>query len=121
MADIVMNKKTHLDCEEVIVRAVQFFSTENWQVTSQSGRAVTLKGKGRVPIGFLILTIIALVACVIPGIILYFCVIRQMQGFQNMVVTASPIQGGSEVSISHPKSSKKLADKFMMALPSMAP
>jgi len=34
MADLVTNGKTSLSSEEVIVRAVQFFSTAKWKATS---------------------------------------------------------------------------------------
>ncbi len=117
MADIITNQKTSLPCEEVVIRAVQFFSTENWQVTSQSGRAVTLKGKMPIPIGMILLMILGYMACFVPGIILYFMVIKKMRGFQNLVVTASPIERGSEVSVSHPKHAKKTVAKFTAALP----
>lgn len=45
MADLVTNGKTSLSAEEVIVRAIQFFSTERWKATSQSARTATFEGK----------------------------------------------------------------------------
>jgi hypothetical protein len=117
MADIVVNKNTSLPCEEVVVRAVQFFSTSNWQVTSQGNRAVTLKGRVPIPIGLILLTIIGYLCCVVPGIILYIALVRKLRKFQNLVVTANPTANGSDVSITHPKDAGKLVAKFLAALP----
>ena len=117
MADTVSNKKTSLDSEEAVVRAIQFFSTESWRVTSQSGRAVTLAGKPKIPWVHLACVVIGFIACLVPGIILYIMLIKKVNRFQNMVVTANPIKGGTEVSITYPDHAKKLAEKFLGALP----
>lgn len=45
MADVVKEGRTSLSAEDVIIRAVQFFSTENWRPTSQTVRAATFQGK----------------------------------------------------------------------------
>jgi hypothetical protein len=117
MADAVINKQTHLSTEEVITRAIQFFSTENWRATSQSGRAATFEGKVAVPWLMLLLTVLGYIACFIPGIIMYVMVVRKVRRFQNLVVTASPKDGGSEVVVTCPPQAKKLASRFLEALP----
>jgi hypothetical protein len=117
MANVVVNGKTSLSPEEVIVRAVQFFSTERWKPTSQSQRAATFEGKPPIPWFMMLLTIVGFVACVVPGIILYIMVVRKMYRFVNMVVTANPIEKGTEVSVSYPKTASKLASRFLAALP----
>ena len=117
MADTVATQGTSLSCEDVIVRAIQFFSTEKWSVTTQSQRAVTLKGKPPIPIFHCILTAIGLVCCALPGIILYFLLIRKAMQVSNLVVIANPVESGSEVSITHPSNAKKLVRKFFDALP----
>jgi hypothetical protein len=66
MAALVANKKTSLSAEDVIVRAVQFFSPEKWRATSQSGRAATFQGKPRIPWFMVLLTIIGFAMCVVP-------------------------------------------------------
>jgi len=48
---------------------------------------------------------------------MYIMVIRKMYGFQNLVVTANPIPGGSEVLLQHPKPATRLAKQFLDALP----
>lgn len=120
LATLVANGRTSLPSEEVIVRAVQFFSTERWKPTSQSQRAATFEGKPPIPWFMLLLTIIGFIAFVIPGIILYILVIRKMYRFVNMVVTANPIEKGTEVSVSYPKAASKLASQFLAALPPLA-
>jgi hypothetical protein len=119
MANLTLNKRTSLSAEECIIRAVQFFSTEKWKTTSQSARAGTFEGKPPIPWFLMLLTIIGFVACIIPGIIMYIMVIRKMYRFYNLVVTANPISGGTEVSISYPKLAEKLATRFAEALPAL--
>lgn len=119
MADLVTNGKTSLSAEEVIVRAVQFFSTERWKATSQSSRTATFEGKPPIPWFMFLLTILGFAACIVPGIIMCVMVIREMYRFVNLVVTANPITKGTEVSVSHPETAKKLVNRFMAALPQL--
>jgi hypothetical protein len=117
MADLVTQGKTSLTCEDVIVRAVQFFSTENWRPTGQSARTATFQGKPKIPWFMLLLTVLGFLACILPGIIMYIMVIRKMYRFLNIVVTANPISGGSEVVVQYPQPAEKLARRFLEALP----
>lgn len=117
MADKVANGKTSLSAEEVIVRSVQFFSTSKFRATSQSGRTATFQGRPPIPWVMLILTIIGFMMCLVPGIIMYLMVLRKMYRFYNLVVTANPIGGGTEVSITHPDWASKLVTQFFGALP----
>ena len=66
MADIVKSVQTSLAAEEVIVRAVQFFTTENWRPTTQSSRTATFQSKPPIPWLWLLLTILGFVACIVP-------------------------------------------------------
>ena len=120
MADKVVNGKTSLPSEEVIIRAVQFFSTEKFRTSSQSGRAATFDGRPPIPWFMILLTIIGLICCVVPGVIMYIMVIRKMLRFHNLVVTASPIDGGTEVSVTHPDWAAAKAKRFLAALPPLA-
>lgn len=120
MADLIANARTSLSSEEVIVRAVQFFATEKFRTGSQSGRVATFDGKQPIPWGMLLLTILGFVFCIVPGIIMYIMVIRKMYRFQNLVVTANPIAGGTEVSISHPSWAAATVKRFVGALPPFA-
>jgi len=117
MAQMVTNSRTTLPGEEVIVRAVQFFTNEKWRPQTQSARNATFEGKPPIPWGLLILTIIAFFAFIVPGIILYILLIARMYRLQNIVVTANPITGGTEVVISHTKSAKKVVNQFINLLP----
>lgn len=116
MADRVANGKTSLSAEEVIVRAVQFFSTEKFKATSQSGRTATFEGRPPIPWGMLLLTVLGFIACLVPGIIMYVMVIRKMYRFYSLVVTANPIPGGTEVSITYPDFAETLVPRFLGAL-----
>jgi hypothetical protein len=120
MADVVKQATTSLGYEDVIARAVQFFATEKWKPTSQSGRTATFEGKPPIPWFMLLLMIIGFIACIIPGIIIYIALIRKMYRFHNLVVTASAIPGGSEVILQYPPSAEKLARRFLEALPPMS-
>ena len=118
MADIVTTGQTSLPAEDVIVRAVQFFATENWRPTTQSQRTATFQGKPPIPWLMLLLTVVGFVACIVPGIILYIMVLRKMLRFQNLVVTANPLPAcGTEVVLQYPEQARKLAGRFLAVLP----
>lgn len=120
MADSVLNKQTSLSGEEVITRAVQFFSTESWRTTSQSPRAATFEGKPPIPWFMLFFTFIGYLCCVIPGVIMYIMVIKKLRRFQNLVVTVTPMSTGTEVTVTYPSHAKKLASRFLAALPELS-
>jgi hypothetical protein len=115
--DITTNCKTSLGNEETIARAVQFFSTEKWRATSQSARTVTFQGIIKIPWFMMLVTVAAFAACILPGIIMYIAVIKKMRRFVNLVVTANPVEGGSEVTITHPQAASNLVRRYIEALP----
>ena len=117
MAELVGNVKTSLKGEEIIVRAVQFFTGGKWRTQSQSARIATFAGRPPIPVGMLILTVIGFFFFVLPGIIMYFVVIRKMIQLQNIVVTANPINGGTEVVVKYSKAAIKLVNDFLQSLP----
>ncbi|MCL5884364.1 MAG: hypothetical protein M1377_03290 [Deltaproteobacteria bacterium] len=116
MSDLVANAKTSLAPQDVIIRAVQFFSTKKWRASSQSERIATFDGKF-VPWGLLILTIVGFLACLVPGIIMYIIVLRKAMQFQTIVVTANPIPEGSDVVLKYSKYGNQLVAEFLSALP----
>ena len=117
MADLVLNKRTTISSEEVVTRAVQFFSTAQWRATSQSPRAATFEGIPPIPWFMIVLMILGYICCVVPGIIIQITLIRKMRRFQNLVVTATMQGGGTDVVLTYPKHARKLADRFLAALP----
>lgn len=119
MADLVATRRTTLSPEDVVVRGVQYFSTGKWRATSQSGRSATFQGMPPIPWGLMLLVILGFMACVVPGIVLYFMLIKKLRQFQNLVVTANPIEGGTEVVVTHPDWTAGLVSKFMENLPPM--
>jgi len=72
-----------------------------------------------IPWGLLILTIAGLIACVVPGIICYFLLIKKARQFQNLVVTANPVPGGTEVVINHPDFASAAVSQFVQSLPAL--
>lgn len=121
MADQVTTALTSIAPDDVIARAVQFFSNENWRPTSQSPRTATFQGKPAIPWLYLLAMIVGFVACVVPGIIMYIMVIRKMYRFQNLVVTATANAEGSDVVVQCPSGAVKLAKRFAVALPPVSP
>lgn len=116
MADRVATGRTTLTTEEVIVRAIQYFSTEKFRATSQSARAVTFEGKPPIPWGMLLLIIVGYICCVVPGLIMQFMLIRKMYRFYSLIVAANPIEGGSEVSVTYPDFAGSLVPQFLSVL-----
>lgn len=118
MKNIVTTKQTSLSGEEVITRAIQFFSNEKWRATTQSTRTATFEGKPPIPVFYLFLTMAGLFFFIIPGIILYIRLVKKMHRFQNLVVTVSPNNKGCEVVITCSSTyAKKMTDGFVEALP----
>lgn len=117
MAALVVEARTILSCEDVIARAVQFFSNEKWVPTTQSSRIATFQA--RAPISCLLvgLTIIGFLCFIVPGIILYIFVIRRAMQFQNLIVSASPISTGANVNITYPDHAANLVKRFVELLP----
>lgn len=120
MAESVISSKTSLECEEVIVRAVQFFTSGKWRTQSQSPRVATFAGRPPVPVGMLILTVIGFFFFIVPGFIMYIAFVRKMMQLQNIVVTANLIDGGSDVVVKYSKSATQLVSQFVQSLPSLA-
>src|ERR1700722_7160831 len=120
MADFVLTKQTNLSGEEVVTRAVQFFSTENWRTTSQSPRNATFEGRPPIPWFMMLLMIVGYICCIIPGIIIKIMVIKKMRRFQNIVVAAPAMNQGTEGPVTHPSHAKKLAERFLAPLPELS-
>jgi len=131
MAQKVTNVKTVLSAEDVIVRAVQFFTNERWRTQTQSSRAVTFRANMPVPkiiTGFFLLiggitlsfTIIGLIVgipLIIAGFSILFFAGRQMRGSRDLVVTATPSGNGSEIVITHSQQAVRSVDQFIKSLP----
>jgi len=117
MANVILNKQTNLSGEEVVTRAVQFFSNERWKPTTQSARSATFEGRVPVPWFMLFLTVIGYICCVVPGVIMYVAVVRKMRRFQNLVVATTPMSRGTEVTLTCPSHAKGLAGRFFKTLP----
>jgi len=119
MADLVAAAQTSLSAEDVMVRAVQFFTSEKWQPLTQSSRAATFQGRPPIPVGLLFLTIIGLFFFLVPGIIFYILFVHKVIQFQNLVVTANPVGTGCEVIVTYPKHAEKLVNRFIELLPAV--
>jgi hypothetical protein len=119
MAELVANGKTTLPPEEVIVRAVQFFSGERWRAQTQSSRIATFVGRPKISPMLWLATILGLVFCVVPGVILYFVMIKKAYAFQNIVVTANPASEGSDVIVTYSGQVADLVQRFLALLPSL--
>jgi hypothetical protein len=117
MADQVSTQKTTLAPDDVVVRAVQFFSTGRWEATSQSARSVTFRGKPPFPWLTIFFTVIGFILCIIPGLIMYYVFVRKMYRFYNLVVTATGADNGTTVTVSYPSFASSLVTRFLKALP----
>jgi hypothetical protein len=106
MADLVAGTETTLPPEEVLVRAVQFFTNEKWRAQSQTNRVATFVGMAKIPWTHLLLAILLTFCLVIPGIVYYLLVIRKMRRLRNIVVTTTPKDTGSEVVVTYPRDSQ---------------
>lgn len=134
--DLVASNHTILPCEDVIVRAVQFFTNEKWALQTQSARIATFVGTPRVSAGGIILYLVLIfggvllcftfigaflgVPMIIAGIVLGIRTglrMRGISGRQNLVVTANPLAQGTEVVITYPNRAKNTVSRFLSLLP----
>jgi hypothetical protein len=116
MADLVGSTNVALSPEEVLVRAVQFFTNEKWRAQSQTNRIATFVGVGRVPWFQLILAILLTMCFIVPGVIYYVVVISKARGLQNIVVTTTPKDSGCQVVVTYPPHAQKMVDAFFAAI-----
>ena len=103
--------------EDVIVGAMQFFGAEDWRYTDQSARKVVFRGRPRIPWYMLGLMTAGFLALVVPGVALYLLHIRNTYRFSDIVVTATPVKGGTEVVVRYPAPASALAQRFVEGLP----
>ena len=109
--------KTSHSYEDVIVGAMQFFGAEDWRAMDQTARKVVFRGRPSLPWYMLLLMTAGFLAFVIPGVALYILHVRKTYWFTNIVVTATPIRGGTQVVIQYPEPVAKLAARFVGNLP----
>jgi hypothetical protein len=69
MADLTVNVTTTLPPEDVLVRAVQFFTNERWRAQSQANRIATFVGRPKIPILKILIFVFLLAFFVLPGLI----------------------------------------------------
>ncbi len=100
-----------------MVRAVQFFTNENWRAQSQTNRIATFVGLAKIPWFQLLLSVLLFLCFVVPGLIYYILVIRKIRRLQNIVVTTTPLASGCDVTVTYPPHAHKLVDSFFAALP----
>ena|SRR5689334_3114710 len=117
MADLTQARNTTLPPEDVLVRAVQFFTNERWRAQSQTNRIATFVGTARVPWTHLAVMFLLLMCGAIPGILYYFVVINKMRRLQNIVVTTTPADLGCGVVVTYPAHAQRFVDAFFGSLP----
>ena len=118
MPDLTLTRSTPLPPEEVLVRAVQFFTNERWRAQSQTNRIATFVGMGRVLWTQIVLALLLMMCFVIPGVIYYVVVIAKMRRLQNIVVTTTPRDAGCDVVVTYPSHAQKMVDAFFASIPS---
>ena len=121
MGSVVASKKTSDGYEDVIVGALNFFATEGWRPTGQSARTATFFGRPEVPWRDVALTAAGYLAFVVPGVFLHHRKIRERYGYSNIVVSATPVKGGTEVTVEYPPPAEPLAQRFVDTLPPTEP
>lgn len=117
MGEQVSRKKTSLPPDEVTTRAVEFFSGAKWRTTSQAARTVSFEGRPPIPWLWIVLTVVGFLCCIVPGIILYFVLVRKASNLQTMVVSTTPVAGGCDVMVKHPDYATREVATFLGMLP----
>src|ERR1700682_4193015 len=110
MADLVARTQTTLPPDEVMVRAVQFFTNESWRAQSQTNRVATFVGVPKIPWFQLMLAVLLTFCFIIQGRIYYTLLIRKARQLQNLVVTTTPRQAGCDVVVTYPPYAQRYVD-----------
>ncbi len=118
-AELVATQQTTLPADDVIVRAVQYFTNGKWRAQSQSQRVATFVGIPPIPWVLMFCTYISFFFFLVPGIIMYFFVVRKVRRLQNIVVSCNPNEKGTEVVITYTKIAKNMVDRFLTSLPTV--
>jgi len=131
MAQEVTSIKPTLPSEDVIVRAVQFFSNSRWRVQTQSSRVATfvalyswssfVGGATLVVMGAMLsITLIGLIfgfPLMVLGFIILVIQKQRYRRAKDLIVTVNPLEKGSDVVITHSGAARKLVNQFVEALP----
>lgn len=117
MTPVTSNSRTARCYEDVIVGAMKFFTGEKWRYTTQTARMVTFRGKPRMPWYVSLLMLAGFLAFVVPGLFLYVLHVRKSYQFTTIVVTTTPVRGGTEVVVQYPPSAEPIARRFLGGLP----
>ena len=117
VADKIVTKQTSLPTEQVIERAAAFFGNEHWQVLGQSSRGLSFDGRVRCPWPLCILVVVGCLLLIVPGVLLYFLVVRPRYGRQELAATATPRGTGTEVAVRCRHAAVGLAQRFLAELP----
>jgi hypothetical protein len=112
------SKRTSHGYEDVIVGAMKQFTAEDWRYTDRTARKVIFRSRPKTPWYMLALMTAGFLALVVPGLALYFLHIRTTYRFSDIVVTATPVRGGTEVVVRYPAPASALAQRFVQGLPS---
>jgi hypothetical protein len=70
-----------------------------------------------IPWVLILLTVLGFIFCVVPGIVCYFLLIQKARRFENLVVTAYPVAGGTEIQITYPTFATDVVSQFTRTLP----
>ena len=117
MSDVVANTTTACSDEAVIACARKFFTAGHWRETSRTSRTVTFRGRPEIPWYLLALITLALLAYVVPGVVIYLLCMRNACRFTSIVVKTTSVRGGTDVVVHYPALAEGLARRFVSQLP----
>jgi len=127
------NYQTALQSEEVILKAVHFFTDERYRVQTQAERTVIFALGFELPLGSIVMFIGGVILCatlvgaiigvplLIIGVISVAKAKSRVRGSRGaLVITTAPIKEGAEITITYPPRAfrtSKLVKKFVETLP----
>lgn len=125
--------QTALQGEEVILKAVHFFTDERYRVQTQAERTVIFAPGFELPLGGIVMFIGGIILCatlvgaiigvplLIIGAISVAKAKSRARGFRGaLVITTAPIKDGAEITITYPPRAfrtSKLVKRFTETLP----
>lgn len=119
LSNVVANTRTACSDEEVIAGAQRFFAAEHWRETRRTHRSVTFRGRPQIPWLVMLLIAVALLAYVVPGVVIYLLCVRHACRFTSIVVETASVRGGTDVVVHCPVLAEGVARRFVSQLPPM--
>lgn len=116
MPDLLVNKVTAMKPADVMARAVNFFTAQNWRVQSKNGSIAVFVGVPRLRRLQMLMAALLTLCFIVPGVLYYFLEIRGCRREQTISIDLKPQGERCEVVVTYPPGNGDLIIHFLADL-----